>query len=112
MKITKTSKIGYTLNEGDISRIVLKSMGLHEDWVDNITFTVECGGRSDGALTMDITVSLKDDPVEEELVIPLNEEYCNHGGTLTVGEKVWLKGDLFVVKVATPSELRLVRDAE
>lgn len=63
MKINKETNVTYSLDEKELGKIVLKSLGLREELVDSIVFVVDSVGLccDEGKLEMDITMSYTDD---------------------------------------------------
>jgi len=63
MKIAKKTTIAYTLDEKELSRIVLKSMELREELVDDIVFILDSAGiGAEGRkLEMRLTMLYNDD---------------------------------------------------
>jgi len=61
MDIDKKTTVTYTLNKKELSRIVLKSIGLREELVDSAVFTVDSGGIINNNLRVSIVVTYNED---------------------------------------------------
>lgn len=61
MKIDKKTKVTYSLDEKELSKIILKSMRLREELVSSIVFITGGLGTRERELKMEITMSYTDD---------------------------------------------------
>jgi hypothetical protein len=64
MKVNKETKVKYSLNEKELGKIVLKSLGLREELLGNIVFIVDTTGgvcTEEKSLAMEITMLYTDD---------------------------------------------------
>lgn len=69
MKVRKKTTIKYTLDEKELSKIVLKSMKIHEVLVDSIVFITDSVGLccdEGSGLSMEITMSYDDSSEPQE----------------------------------------------